>query len=474
MSFGRVTTLLLLSRTASYVLALLNSILLARILGAERLGEYAYAMGVAAVFGLVPNLGISTVVTRTVARNPTEVCGMIRAAMCAQIMLGVLVLVLIVGFAALLPSQTVPLLYVSLAAGQLAVGSLSWPYLALLSGRGRYDLVGYVELAGSLISTVFLTTAIVLSGTVMTALCSHVLAAIGAVLLARLVAAPQIGVRTTELISVRSLLREALPFGATAAVQGLYTRVDILLLGQIATTLLVGLYSAAYKPITLVVYLGGTVAGALLPFLTQSPGQLPPVFGRILRVLTTVAPALALLLSGLAGPVLSVLYGPDFRDAAPILAVLAWSVVANWLYAPFSVALQAIGRERGWLYLLTAGLALNVIGNVVGIPRWGAVGAAGATLLSETVLLIGALVLMPSVFEKTAVIRNLLATMGAAGAAAATLWLGVAAGWGAVMATGAALIVYAVLLTVARQLTSEDAAAVVGWIRQGVWDGSRG
>ena len=83
-SLGRVTTLLLIGRAAGYVLALGNSVILARVLGVDRLGAYAYAMGVAALFGLLPNLGISTIVTRTIARDPDAGAGVVRAAVRAQ------------------------------------------------------------------------------------------------------------------------------------------------------------------------------------------------------------------------------------------------------------------------------------------------------------------------------------------------------------------------------------------------------
>ncbi|MGH7395581.1 MAG: oligosaccharide flippase family protein, partial [Candidatus Methylomirabilales bacterium] len=124
-SLGRVTTLLLLGRAAGYVLALGNSVILARVLGVERLGVYAYAMGVAALFGLLPNLGISTILTRTIAQGPDAGAAVVRAAMRAQALLAGGVLIAIPAFAALLPGQPVPLGYVALAAAQLAVGTLS-------------------------------------------------------------------------------------------------------------------------------------------------------------------------------------------------------------------------------------------------------------------------------------------------------------------------------------------------------------
>src|SRR3989304_5859121 len=69
-SLGRVTVLLLLARAMTYVLGVANSVVLARTLGVDRLGVYAYAVGLAGLFALLPNMGIGTIVTRAAARDP--------------------------------------------------------------------------------------------------------------------------------------------------------------------------------------------------------------------------------------------------------------------------------------------------------------------------------------------------------------------------------------------------------------------
>src|SRR5712692_9399241 len=151
-SLGRATVLLILSRAGTYGLALVNSIVLARALGVDRLGAYAYAMGITGMFALLPNFGINTVVTRAFAQQPKTGAGVLAGALRLQILLAGLVGLAIPAFAAILPSQPIPLSYVALAALQLALGTLSWPYLAVLGGYARYDRVAMVELVAAVIS----------------------------------------------------------------------------------------------------------------------------------------------------------------------------------------------------------------------------------------------------------------------------------------------------------------------------------
>lgn len=463
LSLGRSTLILLLGRMVGYSLALINSILLARALGAVRLGEYAYAMGLAGLFALLPNLGINPVVTRAVAGHPENESGILPVAVRTQALLAILVACAIPVFSILLPAQPVPLGYVILAAAQLSLGTMSWPYLAVLAGRADFAKVAAIELASAVIGTTCLIAALTLGSGVPGVLAAQVLAAGAAALVARGFAKPFKKVVGRPVISLGGLLREAAPFGATAAVLSLYTRLDVLLLGQLASARAVGLYSVAYKGPNLLTYVANTVAGPLFPLMAQTGRNENPVaFQRAVRALGVLGPLVALLLGGLAAPILRLLYGTEYEAAAPLLVLLAWSAAANWLYAPLAVALQARGCEGWWLASLIGALCLNAVGNFWMIPRWGAMGAAAATLASECALVVLGAALVASrlrIFPSwRASVGGLVAT--AAGYAALQV------GGGGLAGTVAALATYLVPLVLLRVVTADDGRLVLGWIRQ--------
>ena len=463
LSLGRPTLLLLLGRIAGYGLALGNSILVARALGAERLGEYAYAMGLAGLFALLPNLGINPVVTRAVAAHPEDEGAVLPIAVRTQAFLAFLVACGIPLFAALLPVQPVPLAYVALAAAQLSLGTLGWPYLAVLAGRAAFARVAAVELASALLGTVCLIGALLLGGGVPGILTAHVVAAGAAALVARAFTHPSRRDRRRPALRLRDLVRQAAPFGATAAVQSLYTRLDVLLLGQLASSRAVGLYSVAYKAPNLLTYVGSTVAGPLFPLMAQTGTTENPVaFQRALRALGVTGPAVALALSGLAAPILGLLYGSEYEAAAPLLVLLVWSAAANWLYAPLAVALQARRCEGWWLAGLIAALAVNAAGNLWMIPRWGALGAAAATLVSELVLVAIGTGLLAARLRILPAWRAAAGGLAAAAAGCVALWLG----GGGPAGTAVALAAYVVPLLLLRVVTAEDGRLVLGWIRQ--------
>jgi O-antigen/teichoic acid export membrane protein len=456
-SLGRVTMQLLGARGVAYALSLLNSIVLVRSLGAHRFGGYAYAAGVAALFALLPQMGISTIVMRTIAQDADASAGLVSAAVRAQLVVAAVLAMLIPAFAALLPEQPVPLAWVALAAAQLAIGTLSWPYLAVVGGRARYDRLAAAELTTAAAGTATLVAAALLGGDVRAFLWAHVAAAAAAVLVAWMAARPLLPQGSGDAPGAWGLVRDGLPFAAGTAAQSLYTRLDVVLLGQLASAREVGLYGAAYKPVTMATYFGTTVAGALFPLMARTATGGPPVaFERAVRALAILA------LTGLAGMLLGALYGAEFAAAGPALAVLAWSVAANWLYAPLSIALQAGGRERRWLVVLGVGVAANAVVNVLAIPRWGAVGAAVATLVSE-MLLVGAAVVAARVLALRLPGRVVAGALAAAVVGAGVLWS--ATPLGAIASTAAALAAYGAVVAVLGLVGTDDVGRVLGWMR---------
>src|SRR5262249_43372963 len=109
--------------------------------------------------------------------------------------------------------------------------------------------------------------------------------------------------------------------------------------------------------------------------------QLPPMLQRAFDVVLIGAlPVTAggvLIAPGLAGLV----GGPDFGDAGRPLALLLLGTAFAFENTLLSSALVAIRRQHELLWLGLAGVTVNVLANLVVIPRFGAVGAAATTSL---------------------------------------------------------------------------------------------
>jgi O-antigen/teichoic acid export membrane protein len=107
-----------------------------------------------------------------------------------------------------------------------------------------------------------------------------------------------------------------------------------------------------------------------------------------------VGGALLLTVAGTAaaGVLLPLVYGTadDYAPAVLPFRLLMLALPAMFLYLLSGHTLYALGRQRRVTVAMVAVGAANIALNLLAIPRWGIVGAAGVALLSEC-LLAGAL-----------------------------------------------------------------------------------
>jgi O-antigen/teichoic acid export membrane protein len=465
-SLGRMTIQLLGARGIRFSVALISSIIIARSLGVEGLGAYAYALGIAALFALIPNMGVSTLVTQSIAKGHEASDAMVRAAFVAQALLAVGVMALVMGFALLLPNQKVPFAYVVLAAVQLGTNSLSWPYLAILSGHSRFDRMASAEMTTAVVPMPLIIAVALLHNTVAGFLLVQVAASLLALFIARRAARPWLP-EAGERYPLLTLFRQAIPFGAAGSLTSLYGRFDLILLGQMASIAAVGLFNAAFKPVTIMLYIGMTVAGIIFPLMSNlHHGVVPHSFSRLMRAVGVLAPAMALAVGGLGYWVLRLAFGPAYGSASLTLAILIWSVAARWIYAPLAQALQARGQVRWWLVALAGGVLLNLAVNWWAIPRWWADGAALARLISEVYLLMASALLVHFKLGIRLPLEAVLKIVVSLAAALAAMQALKASG--SLAATGAALAVYFGLLMVLRLVFLSDVRTVFGWVRDAV------
>jgi O-antigen/teichoic acid export membrane protein len=116
----------------------------------------------------------------------------------------------------------------------------------------------------------------------------------------------------------------------------------------------------------------------------------------------------ALVLFAAAGPLMNGVYGSGLQAGASALNILALALPAHFVAAVLIGRLVAEGRQRSWTVAAGSAGALNLLSNMILIPRIGMVGAAASTVLSEWCLF--AIVLIS--FRRHALYRPMLISSG--------------------------------------------------------------
>ena len=187
------------------------------------------------------------------------------------------------------------------------------------------------------------------------------------------------------------MLRESAPFLALGLLNAGYLRIDIVILGIVATPHAVGVYSAAYRllgPFTLLMSGFGTVFFSRLSAGGGTSAQWHAIRRRG-RLLLFVSMLPLVLAAFAAAPwLINWIYGPAFSAAGVPARILICSILPIAWYWPSAHALNAAGRERTWTLLLARLMIIDALLVAVLGHLLAATGAAVAWLLAESLLLV--------------------------------------------------------------------------------------
>ena len=165
----------------------------------------------------------------------------------------------------------------------------------------------------------------------------------------------------------------------------IYLRIDIVMLERMRGLEDAGVYSVAARLSEIWYAVPVILAASMFPPLWERRSD-PPAYARGLQAgldsLVLPALAIALLMQFLALPVIELLYGSELAPAAPVLRIHVWAGVFIFMRALLSKWLIAEDLLRFSLITHLSGAILNVLLNLVLIPRQGPTGAAIATVLS--------------------------------------------------------------------------------------------
>ncbi len=198
----------------------------------------------------------------------------------------------------------------------------------------------------------------------------------------------------------RGFLAESWPLLISSVMIMIYMRTDQVMLGKLASAVVVGQYSVAVRLSEIWYGIPIVICVSVMPRLLKSMEADPARYYARLERLYEGMILLGILVgltTQLAGPlVVRILFGRQFAPAASILSVHIWTGI---FVSVGVVSGQQIIQERlttTAMYRTVAGAIVNVALNFLWIPRWGGLGSAMATLTAYSVASYFADVIHPS------------------------------------------------------------------------------
>jgi PST family polysaccharide transporter len=200
-------------------------------------------------------------------------------------------------------------------------------------------------------------------------------------------ASPAHGPMRPEAGLARELVRDSSPYLGSNLAGLVAARIDVVLLGYLASHAQTGVYSVVQKLSEVACVVPIVLVDSAYPALARrlsgaGPGDAAQ--GQLLFDLAAAAALLAALAGAcLAGPLIGAVFGDAYAAAVPLLHWHVWTCVAVALGAARHRWLATQGLQRYAPAVTLAGAVISVALNLAMIPRWGAAGAVAAALITQ-------------------------------------------------------------------------------------------
>ncbi|XWX02877.1 flippase [Aggregatilineales bacterium SYSU G02658] len=188
----------------------------------------------------------------------------------------------------------------------------------------------------------------------------------------------------------KTLLTLSAPLIVSGIAVSLYMRIDQLMLSLLLPAgegeRAVGIYSVAVRLSEAWYFVPLAIISSVFPAILQSKRQDEILYRkrvqRLFNLVTLVGYGFAVPVTLLAPTIVNALFGPEFAEAAPQLAVLAWAGVWIGLGSARTPVLQAERMLEIIMFGTVCGTIVNILLNAALIPRYEGMGCAVATLIS--------------------------------------------------------------------------------------------
>ncbi len=412
------------SQLVTWTLSWALLILLPRYLGDEGFGKLFFALSYTLIFGTLINFGIHTYLVKQVAVLRTddhddgprtemrELEKLLGNVLLMKLVFSVAAYLLMCSLIFVLPYDALTRQAVCILAISTCIGSITLATGTVFQGLEEMVMPNVALIAEKVLTT--LGAAILLiNGAGLIAVCwlfVFTSAVNMMILLYSLRRRLTFRLEFDRLI-MKQILVGGLPFLIWIVFGEIYVRIDVLMLSLMTDDSVVGWYGAAFRVYSTLLFIPHILNTAVFPALArlasradeEDAGAFSLATDRLMTFLLFASVPVGLGLFHVAPVLVTLLYGTGpFQNAAPSLQIFSALVVLVCVDVMLGSILIARGKEKQWAYMAVTAAVFNPLMNAWLIPLTqrlygnGGIGAAIATLLTEMLMMTGALCLMPS------------------------------------------------------------------------------
>lgn len=366
-------------------------IAIARYLGDIGLGKYSFAFSFVSIFLILADMGLPTLITKQVAKDKKLAKFHLTSTFTLKLVLNIAAFALTIISIFLVRKDYETIFLVALAALAMFFFNLGGVYRAVFQAYEIMKYEAFLKIVERIVAA-GLGIFLLYKGYGILALFAVFILS-NAVYYFAIYALAKTKISSVSLSINRDLwkktIKESMPFWLTLIFLTLYFRIDVVMLTFMKGFQDTGWYTAAVKIIEVITRIPFLLNIAVFPALAKlsslSRDKTMFLFKKSFYYMVLLALPIATGLFLLADRIVLYAYSSAFSNSAVALQVLAASLIFVFVNYLMGYLLNAIDRQKLFTLAVSVTALLNIVLNLLLIPRYSYIGAAYATLISEII-----------------------------------------------------------------------------------------
>ncbi|MCS6815176.1 MAG: flippase [Cyanobacteria bacterium] len=393
---------LLIDRIIRIGVNLIVGVWVARYLGPAQFGLYNYAFGFVSLFAPLAYLGLENVTVRELVREPDAKDEILGSTLILRLIGGVaLVILTLTAIVWLRPYDPAMAWLVSaVALGNLLLAWETIDYWFQSQTLSQYTV--YARNIAFLLATL-LKIFLIQQQAPLVAFAWVWTTEVGLMAIAQITAYHYNQGRITHwrptFKRAASLLRHSYPLMLSSFSIIFYMRIDQVMLGNLVGDHAVGIYSVAVRVSEAFYFVPSAITTSVAPSIVSARQTDLRLYQQRLQhtfnLLMVSSYGICTIMAVSAAIIVPLVFGAEYADASPVLIIHIWSLIFVFLTLAREIWIIAEGVTYVSFVASTTGAIANFLLNLYLIPRYGALGAAIATLISYGLSAYGVFILVP-------------------------------------------------------------------------------
>jgi O-antigen/teichoic acid export membrane protein len=432
------------------------------VLGVEGFGRYGFAVAIMGFCTVLADFGLNQLQVRetSISKDNDSPRYHIVSSLVARIMLGFIGFAVMAAFAFFSKKPTNLKILLILFGGGVFFYNLMGSFSSVLVGLERFLSYGILSIIHNLGYISLATAGLFLGFGLVGIGVGHFAAALIILIIASYFVSTKVirPMGKPDIEKAFGIFKRAVPLGITAVLVNIYYKADFVMLSFMKGDQEVGFYNSAYMIVNTLLLLITTFTATLLPRLSSLFATDFEALGRLYRTIFKY-----LLFAGLgcafgavalAGPIFLFLFDKAYLPGAAALSILVWASALMFVNAFQGTALIALDRKRQLAYMTGTAALVNIVLNLLLIPKFGFRGAAVATVISEVIAGAWSFILLTGLNPW----RNILPQFAKSLAAALVMFLALhyISGIHVILRIAIGIFMYALVLIVIRGFDKND------------------